>query len=210
MGKGGGPNLRRQKRKTIIKSEDQRQEDTILATKKGSRRNENLRHEEKRRVKTKLSETGATEMENTLIQPKMLQAYALTIAAAKNVSLSFLATVKPKDAALMTTQANGGFTILCALKELQNNMEAVKLASCHEKLAHQFIEAERAFSDTKTYLTLILVVVAFRNVKMLDMVVLTDLGLQDVQLHGRECTSKGAVSFRRAILLDLWLAISCE
>jgi hypothetical protein len=36
MGKGGGPNLRRQKRITIIKSEDQRQEDTILATKKGS------------------------------------------------------------------------------------------------------------------------------------------------------------------------------
>ncbi|KAG6753633.1 hypothetical protein POTOM_041619 [Populus tomentosa] len=31
-------------------------------------------------------------------------------------------------------------------------MEAVKLASCHEKLAHQFIEGERAFSDTETYL----------------------------------------------------------
>jgi hypothetical protein len=163
MGKGGGPNLRRQKRITIIKSEDQRQEDTILATKKGSRRNENLRHEEKRRVKTKLSQTGATEMENTnttfpvkpvngtgtcdeaydtLLSPKMekmdddilsmlsgpnhvpdtsgiaaemLQAYALTIPAVKNVSVSFLATAKPKDAALMTTQANGAFTTLCAL-----------------------------------------------------------------------------------------------
>lgn len=163
MGKGGGPNLRRQKRITIIKSVDQRQEDTILATKKGNRRNENLRHEEKRRVKTKLSETGATEMENTnttfpvepvngtgtcdeaydtLLSPKiekmdddilsmlsgpnhvpdtsgiaaeMLQAYALIILAVKNVSVSFLATAKPKDAALMTSQANGAFTTLCAL-----------------------------------------------------------------------------------------------
>jgi hypothetical protein len=31
-------------------------------------------------------------------------------------------------------------------------MEDVKLASCHERLAHQFIEAERAFSDTETRL----------------------------------------------------------
>ncbi|KAL9372094.1 hypothetical protein Peur_034338 [Populus x canadensis] len=129
MGMGGGPNLRRQKRITIIKSEDQRQEDTILATKKGSRRNENLRHEEKRRVKTKLSETGATEMENTnttfpvepvngtgtcdeaydtLLSPK--------IEKMDDDILSMLsATAKPKDAALMTSQANGAFTILCAL-----------------------------------------------------------------------------------------------
>ena len=114
-------------------------------------------------MKTKLSQTGATEMENTnttfpvkpvngtgtcdeaydtLLSPKiekmdddilsmlsgpnhvpdtsgiaaeMLQAYALTIPAVKNVSVSFLATAKPKDAALMTTQANGAFTTLCAL-----------------------------------------------------------------------------------------------
>ncbi|KAL9334585.1 hypothetical protein Peur_071766 [Populus x canadensis] len=138
MGKGGGPNLRRQKRITKIKSEDQRQEDTILATKKGSRRNENLRHEEKRRVKTKLSETGATEMENTnttfpvepvngtgtcdeaydtLLYPKIekMDDDILSMLSVKNVSVSFLATAKPKDAALMTSQANGAFTTLCAL-----------------------------------------------------------------------------------------------
>lgn len=31
-------------------------------------------------------------------------------------------------------------------------MEDVKLASCHERLARQFIEAERAFSYTETRL----------------------------------------------------------
>ncbi|KAL3574756.1 hypothetical protein D5086_022857 [Populus alba] len=57
------------------------------------------------------------EAYDTLLSPKIekMDNDILSMLSVKNVSVSFLATAKPKDAALMTTQANGGFTTLCAL-----------------------------------------------------------------------------------------------
>lgn len=108
---------------------------------------------------------------------EMLQAYALAIPAVKNGLISFLTNAKPKDVALMITQANSAFASLDALnadyhslydtvrsyilhcselstaeEELQQNLEAVKLVSYYDKISDELTKAARAVSDVEAQL----------------------------------------------------------